>query len=109
MYHNTQPSIEVSDWAVRSSLTNPDWVLLFCDGNFARITGQNLWASMPGLSTDTVPEGSGNQYFSIERAQDAIAAALSAEFTYGKYVRIDTANTIGSPTFTYRSGQEILL
>ena len=27
----------------------------------------------------------------------------------GKFVRLRTANTVGTPTFTYRSGQEVLL
>lgn len=35
-------------------------------------------------------------------------ASLSGMIPVGKYARIRTANTTGTPTFTYRSGQEVL-
>lgn len=36
-------------------------------------------------------------------------STLSGMIPAGKYARLRTANTTGSPTFTYRSGQEVLL
>lgn len=36
-------------------------------------------------------------------------AAVGGIIPAGKYVRLRTANTTGSPTFTYRSAQEVLL
>lgn len=36
-------------------------------------------------------------------------AALTGMVPAGKYVKIVTANTVGTPTFTYRSQQEVLL
>lgn len=36
-------------------------------------------------------------------------AALTGLIPAGKYVRLSTANTVGTPTFTYRAGQEVLL
>lgn len=38
-----------------------------------------------------------------------ITSVLSGFIPSGKYVRLRTANTVGTPTFTYRSGQEVLL
>lgn len=37
------------------------------------------------------------------------SAAVTGIIPAGKYVRIATANTTGTPTFTYRTGQEVLM
>lgn len=39
----------------------------------------------------------------------AVTGTLSGFIPTAKYCRIRTANTVGTPTFTYRSGQEVLL
>lgn len=39
----------------------------------------------------------------------AATAQLNGIVPAGKYVRLRTANTTGTPTFTYRSSQEVLL
>lgn len=36
-------------------------------------------------------------------------ASLTGIIPAGKYVKIVTANTVGTPTFTYRAGQEVLM
>lgn len=38
-----------------------------------------------------------------------VSATLSGLIPAGKYVKIATANTTGTPTFTYRAGAEVLL
>ena len=38
-----------------------------------------------------------------------ITAAVSGYIPAGKYRRLRTANTVGSPSFNWRSGQEVLL
>lgn len=38
-----------------------------------------------------------------------VTAQLGGVIPVGKYVRLRTANTTGTPTFTYRSGQEVLV
>lgn len=38
-----------------------------------------------------------------------VTGTLTGMIPAGKYVRVRTANTVGNPTFTYRSGQEVLL
>lgn len=38
-----------------------------------------------------------------------VTGTLTGMIPAGKYVRIRTANTTGTPTFTYRSGQEVLI
>lgn len=38
-----------------------------------------------------------------------VTGTLTGAVPAGKYVRIRTANTTGTPTFTYRSGQEVLM
>lgn len=39
----------------------------------------------------------------------AVTGSVGGMIPAGKYVRIRTANTTGTPTFTYRSGQEVLV
>ncbi len=38
-----------------------------------------------------------------------VTAIVSGYIAAGEFVRIRTANTLGSPVFTYRSGQEVLV
>lgn len=38
-----------------------------------------------------------------------VTGTLSGFIPSGKYVRLRTENNVGSPTFTYRSGQEVLM
>lgn len=38
-----------------------------------------------------------------------VTGSLSGFIPTGKFVRLRTANTVGTPTFNYRSGQEVFL
>lgn len=83
-------------WAQRSiaagtgaSVTNGDGV----SGN------PTVAVTLTGLTTDALTEGTSNVYFSVERAQDAVASALTASseiaWTYN-----DAANTISAALVT---------
>lgn len=88
----------VVDITGTTELTMPaadDEILIWDSSAMARrkISRANFLAGSGAANTDELPEGTTNLYFTVERAQDAVATALtdsaSVDFTYD-----DTANTI---------------
>lgn len=71
------------------------------------------YADNSGMSTNLVTVNSainantGTLTLGLALTQ-TITAIVSGVIPAGKYVRIVTANTVGTPTFTYRTGQEVL-
>lgn len=72
------------------------------------------YADNSGMSTNLVTVNSatngntGSLTIGLNLTQTG-TVTLSGIIPAGKYVRLLTANTTGTPTFTYRSGQEVLL
>lgn len=71
------------------------------------------YADNSGISTNVVEVGrfvngnTGTLVIGLTLNQTA-TGTVSGMIPKGKYVRIRTANTTGTPTFNYRSGQEVL-
>lgn len=72
------------------------------------------YADNSGMSTNVIEVGryvngnAGSLAIGLNLTQTS-TANIGGMIPAGKYVRIRTINTTGTPTFTYRSGQEILL
>jgi hypothetical protein len=68
------------------------------------------YADNSGMSTNvvTVQQSTASASGVLNMATIA-TATLTGVIPVGKYVRLRTVNNVGSPTFTYRTAQEVLL
>lgn len=82
-------AFSVGDWVIYNGSI---WQMV---GNSNSVTSVNSQTGAVVLNTDNIAEGATNKYFSDERAQDAVGAALTdsatVDFTYN-----DGANTISA-------------
>lgn len=108
MAEHNEKSVSVDSFTKKNAMSNGDYIMLSVNGNLVGITYADVLAGLASgvtsfksrsgavdpatgdYTSDQVSEGVGNLYFSNERAQDAIGAALASDFSYN-----DAANSIG--------------
>lgn len=68
------------------------------------------YADDSGFTTNVkTVSGGTNSTGGVLNVTNVSTVSVNGVIPAGKYIKIVTANTIGTPTFTYRSGQEVLL